>query len=56
MKKVSISELKQLDNVKEINGSKATDLKGGLGNSSPIAKIVRGIVTHSLGFIPPPGI
>jgi len=55
MKKITLSELKQLKEVRQIKTDKATDLKGGGVNYATVIKI-NGIMTHTRGFIPPPGI
>ncbi|MFK7903857.1 MAG: hypothetical protein AB8B69_01970 [Chitinophagales bacterium] len=55
MKKITLSELKQLKEVRQIKNEKATDLKGGGVNYAAIIRI-DGIMTHTRGFIPPPGI
>lgn len=56
MKKIKLSELKQLNEVQEIRETKMTDLKGGNTNKPKVIKIIKGVINHSLGFIPPPGI
>ncbi|MGB0931559.1 MAG: hypothetical protein ACPGVB_12320 [Chitinophagales bacterium] len=56
MKKITLSELKKLNNVKEVNDSKMTNVKGGNSTKPPVIKLVLGAVKNNLGFIPPPGI
>lgn len=56
MKKIALSQLKQLDNVNEVTNSKMTSVKGGCLKIKGPVKIVLGIMKDSLGFIPPPGI
>ncbi len=56
MKNIKLSELKQLNSVKEVSNSKMTDLKGGSCHKPPVIKLIWGIIQNGLGFIPPPGI
>ncbi|MGB1241255.1 MAG: hypothetical protein ACPG49_01955 [Chitinophagales bacterium] len=56
MKNITLSELKQLKGVKEINDTKTTDLKGGEVTVNYYVPILDYGVSSNLSFIPPPGI
>lgn len=58
MKKATLSELKQLNNVKEVKEERNVELKGGFIHVYAYSSVdmPSSILSDGLGFVPPPGI